>query len=349
VEKKILFIAPYPSDDTIKDGYIQRIMSIDNLVNNIQREYMYIRFNPFGKTDKRVVAGVNIYRVNRFNVAKIKKLINKYKYIYLHSIYMYKGVSKYIKKHQTTILDFHGIIPEELTYSKKYLLSAYYSYVEKKAAKNINYIIFVTEAMANYFRKKYPNSKAILQVFPIIAKNSLVERKTNANTIEVKIKEPVVFIYSGNSQKWQNIPEMLSFIKKNDKENYIYIFLSGKKDYFESIINSEFVKIKNRFIVDSVLPEELHKYYSMAHYGFLIRDNHILNKVACPTKMMEYLFYGIIPIVKLKEIGDFFDYDLVDILDNEIDFEPRKSKKNMQLANNILEKYINSDPFNNIF
>ena len=172
--KKILFIAPYPTEDTIKDGYFQRVMNIDNLVRNVQREYMYVRSNPFVKTEKRIVAGINIYRMSCFHIGKIKKLINNYEYIYIHSIYMYRKVYKYIKNHQTTILDFHGVIPEELAYNKKYLFSIYYSYVERIAAKNIDFIIFVTKTMENHFRKKYPKSKAISQIFPIISKNSLV-------------------------------------------------------------------------------------------------------------------------------------------------------------------------------
>jgi hypothetical protein len=257
-------------------------------------------------------------------------------------------VYKYIKN-QKTILDFHGIIPEELSYNKKYLTSVYYNYIEKKSAKKIDFIIFVTESMANYFKKKYPSSKVLSKVFPIITKNVLVEKKANINILGLYVNNPVIFIYSGNNQKWQNIPEMLDFIKRNDKENYIYIFLSGEREYFINIINSEFKKIKNRFIVDSVLPEELYKYYSIAHYGFLIRDDHILNRVSCPTKMMEYLFYGITPIVKLKEIGDFFDYESIGIFDSEVYFYPRKSEKNKQLAMHVLKKYDSFNPLERIF
>lgn len=346
--EKILFIAPYPTEKTIKDGYLQRIMNIDNLASNIQREYMYVRSNPFGKTEKKEIAGINVYRMNCFHIGKIKNLINNYKYIYIHSIYMYSRIYKYIRNGQKTILDFHGVVPEELFYNKKYLSSMYYSYVEKKAAKNINFIIFVTEAMANYFSKKHPKSKAVSQIFPIIAKNTLVEKETDINSMRLNIKNPVIFIYSGNIQKWQNVPEMFNFIKMHDRENHVYIFLSREKEYFMNIVNTEFRAIKNRFILDSVLPKELYKYYSIAHYGFLIRDDNILNKVACPTKMLEYLFYGITPIVKLKDIGDFRNYDLIEIGDKKIDFYPHKSKKNRSLAVQMIKKYDDVNPVNMI-
>ncbi|DAB11228.1 TPA: hypothetical protein CPT98_01885 [Candidatus Gastranaerophilales bacterium HUM_19] len=36
-----------------------------------------------------------------------------------------------------------------------------------------------------------------------------------------------------------------------------------------------------------------------------MRDDIIVNRVACPTKIIDYLEYGIIPIISCPEIGDF--------------------------------------------
>lgn len=36
-----------------------------------------------------------------------------------------------------------------------------------------------------------------------------------------------------------------------------------------------------------------------------MRDDIIVNRVACPTKIIDYLEYGIIPIILSPEIGDF--------------------------------------------
>jgi hypothetical protein len=344
--KTMLILAPYPTAKNIKDGYMQRVMAIDKLVNDVQRDYLSIRSNPFGKTEIKHIADVTVYRMNRFQL-KIKDFLSQYDCIYIHSIYMYKYVHKFITN-QKTILDLHGVVPEELSFNHKYFSSMYYGYLENKAAHKIDIIIFVTEAMKEYFGNKYPQSKAVKWVFPIIAKNSLIAKRINNSFSVEYIKNPVVFVYSGNIQKWQNIKQMLGFIKKYDKENYIYIILSSFKKYFFNILDKNFKEIKYRFIIDSVLPEELYKYYSIAHYGFLIRDDHILNKVSCPTKMLEYLFYGITPIIKLKEIGDFFDYESIGIFDENIDFFSHKSEKNKQLAIQTLKKYSDINLLENI-
>lgn len=47
-----------------------------------------------------------------------------------------------------------------------------------------------------------------------------------------------------------------------------------------------------------------------------MRDPVLLNQVACPTKLVEYLYWGVVPIVSTPSIGDFaelgFAYVLLD-------------------------------------
>lgn len=45
-------------------------------------------------------------------------------------------------------------------------------------------------------------------------------------------------------------------------------------------------------------------------YGFTLRDDIIVNEVACPTKLIDYVKYGIIPILKSDKIGDFVENGL---------------------------------------
>jgi glycosyltransferase involved in cell wall biosynthesis len=58
-------------------------------------------------------------------------------------------------------------------------------------------------------------------------------------------------------------------------------------------------------IVDSKSHEELLRLYPECHYGFILREDIIVNRVACPTKLVEYIAMGIIPIVDCEDIGDF--------------------------------------------
>jgi hypothetical protein len=49
-------------------------------------------------------------------------------------------------------------------------------------------------------------------------------------------------------------------------------------------------------------------HYARADLGFVLRSESIVNRVACPTKLIEYMRFGIVPIVISPKIGDFEDY-----------------------------------------
>ena len=45
--------------------------------------------------------------------------------------------------------------------------------------------------------------------------------------------------------------------------------------------------------------------YFTADFGLLLRENSIVNRVACPTKLVEYLRFGVIPVLDSPFVGDF--------------------------------------------
>ena len=95
-----------------------------------------------------------------------------------------------------------------------------------------------------------------------------------------------------------------------------------------------------RIELKSVAPEELAEYYESAHYGFILRDDNVINTVANPTKMIEYLQYGIVPIVKSPNIGDFatYGYDYITYDSPLSELKPVKSPKNREVAREIISR-----------
>jgi hypothetical protein len=87
--------------------------------------------------------------------------------------------------------------------------------------------------------------------------------------------------------------------------------------------------------------------YSAADFGFIVRDKSPVNGVACPTKLIEYLCYGVIPIVELVEIGDFaaYGYEYVSLADFNEGFFPDHAsrgwmiKRNLEVARSMREEY----------
>jgi hypothetical protein len=46
-------------------------------------------------------------------------------------------------------------------------------------------------------------------------------------------------------------------------------------------------------IIASIEPSELHAHLQIADFGIIFRDNHVINRVASPTKIWEYLLSGL--------------------------------------------------------
>ena len=138
-------------------------------------------------------------------------------------------------------------------------------------------------------------------------------------------------------------------MNKHAREDAFHIILTGNPEGIMDMLKKLPASKTFRYVVRSVAPTELCRYYSLAHYGYILRDEHVLNRVAAPTKLIEYLYYGIIPIVKYERIGDSFrlGYEHISYKDDLSKLIPHKSKKNREIAlmmssqntDNILSKY----------
>lgn len=337
--KSILFITTYPNDENSKDGYVQRVKNIDNLFVDIHRIYIVISIKPWIKDEEWERNNVTFYKLNLFrNFMKIKKIIQSVSHIYIHSIYRFFPECLFFRNNQIITLDFHGIVPEEVAFSGKKIKSYFYSMIERKAIKCVDNIVCVTHAMENYIRQKYPKAKNKFIYYPIVSKNVFIDNKD----IVSESTDKVVFVYSGNCQKWQRIEDIVKFINNNNYTNYRFIFLTLNQEEMKKIVYSKLTKdFCGEIEFDTVAPEELYKYYIKADYGFLIRDDHPLNRVANPTKMLEYMYYGITPIVDLINIGDYQDYDYVKY-DYIGELKKGKSLRNRNISIEYLtQSYLN--------
>ena len=116
----------------------------------------------------------------------------------------------------------------------------------------------------------------------------------------------------------------------------------------------------------SLLPKDLDSYYKDADYGLILREDCLVNNVAFPTKLIDYISNGIIPIVDTKNIGDFNELGLQVInyhdeingfLDSQINEMRELNDKILQQIYNIADSaivdlqqimansYVNNDNF----
>ena len=342
--KSIVFLAPYPTTENIKEGMMQRVAAIDAMFSEAEYKKIYIvpSFKTFGNSKQEIKDNVVCYHLSMWTeVKKMVSLINNAAIVYCHSLYGISIVGLWFwKKIKTTnvIWDVHGIIPEELKFAGMNGFKVkMFAKLERLIIYNVPKIVVVTNAMKYHLEAKYPNCKAAFYTYSILP-------ITIKKEVEIKEKddEEIVILYSGNVQKYQNIPLMAQSIAKIiDNDKLRFEILTGSPSEMRKIFKQYGLDRKSNIHINSVCPSELNAYYKRAHYGYVLRDDIDVNNVACPTKIVEYLAYGLTAIVLCPNIGDFaemgYEYIEVDKLATK-QLYPSKSNKNIEIYNQLVEQ-----------
>lgn len=331
-----MFLSKYPVlDEEFRDGFYQRVENIDNFFNNDERTYLNISlFSNTKKQSKQVGKRTEISCNIFFHVLTIFQLFKKSNIVYIQSIYnALNAILFIIFFNRKYVLDVHGVVPEELHMQGKSLKSKIFNCIERIVFNKLDIAITVTNRMSKHYSSKYKNSKCRHIVYAILPSH------LKKSQLEDKSLDRIEIIYSGNAQVWQNVDLMLKTIKDNLSHKIHYTILTGDLKTFEEKIKLYQVE-RNQITLKSVKPNELEEYYKKSHYGFVLRDDILVNNVACPTKIIEYLNYGIIPIVLSENIGDFKElgYEYLNVNCFTKNIIKRKSVKNTEVINSIYEK-----------
>lgn len=194
-----------------------------------------------------------------------------------------------------------GLIDEEDFLSKKKRYRYYiYNFLLKISLKIADKLVLVTSEMHRVLINKYN----LCKTKDVLILNCISRVKYDQSE---KIKNSLCYI--GGLSEWQNVDKILIFYNKllkvkDDFTLYIATFdHSEAKQLINSFVGEQFKdKIKLIHVKEQ---EEVTSFLSKMEYGFLIRDNILLNNVASPIKLAEYLSCGINPIISdsLVEFG----------------------------------------------
>lgn len=339
----ILFLSKYPqTPEEFRDGFYQRVENIDRFFIDDERIYLSVSLLK-NLRRKNISHGLRTeVHCNFFlHFFYILKVFRQCSFVYIQSIYNALNLILFILFIRNFyVLDLHGVVPEELELQQKMNYARVFSVIEKLLFKRINISIAVTNRMAEHFRCKYPNSNTKYIIYSIFPSHIKAYEFEDVSSADGKVE----IIYSGNMQAWQNIDLMLHSIKENLSRNINFTILTGELDKFYERIKKHNIDLGS-IVITSVKPEELEYYYKRSHYGFILRDDILVNRVACPTKIVEYLNYGIKPIVLSPQIGDFNEYGYEYLKLEELKISNLlccKSIKNIQ----VIEQIRSTNNFN---
>ncbi len=193
-----------------------------------------------------------------------------------------------------------GAEPEESYMRNKSLVrKKILSFLEYIVLKKSDMIFFVSKEMEKYNEKHYKlnlNFKSyIMPCFnvEIINENFFKSNKYKENS----------FAYVGSLAKWQcfnETMELYSKIEHEIKNSKLYVYTSSLN---EARIVIEKNNIRN-YQIKFVSQDNLNKELSEIKFGFCLREESLVNRVATPTKISSYLASGVIPIFT-KSITSF--------------------------------------------
>ena len=249
-----------------------------NLITECLQEKGYEIFTVY---DKKDIHDPNII----FTVTERYFLVAKMFFPKAKTIYWAQGVdAEEARANMHTIKDF-----------ARYVLRRY---SESVAVRKADLLFCVSERQVEYYEQKYGYKKERgLVVMPCY--NLHLSESFN----KMQYSTPT-FVYAGNAAGWQGVDFMMNVYSRVEArlgENCKLVLLTNDVEEFKKKIEAEGIKnVEMKFVPLDELQNELHKY----KYGFIIRDESIINQVATPTKMNSYLASYVIPIYS-DSVQDF--------------------------------------------
>lgn len=299
--RAILVLTRYPTGEDLKDGYYQRVASIDALLAASPRVYASpVRKRTFLPRVSQVgedVFDVTYHPRRLLHFLFLAFVALKSRAVYVHSIYSLKSRTAWwlFRLARRAILDFHGVVPEELA-----LLgdgrAAELAAVEARAIARADVIVSITTAMTEHVRRKHAIRDG--------AKSFVMVPHLPARTVsEPRTRYSKNVVYCGGLQKWQQIEKMFSYVRAHAGECH-FTFLVPRpealREAYRKLHGEEFPGE-----VATASPGELGEWYARNAFGLVLREDNVVNRVACPSKYVEYLLHGLVPIVDSDEVGDF--------------------------------------------
>lgn len=340
----IVIVAPCPLDGSAREGWMSRIRAVDRLFEHTPRIYVdpYSGALPGPLTAKSHGAIAKEYRVDLTRPehhALLERLVLDSRFVYVHTAHLARFLLPFYPTGKI-ITDMHGIVPEEERMLGRPVVATFYEGVERVIMKNAQFIVVVTDAMRDHLLEKHPDCNATFICLPII--------EDYAATLEQRVGrtegQDYRVIYAGGTQVWQNIDWTIQ-VCEAASSFCTFEFLSIEHEAIRTQASGLSFLPKAKFgVVDK---SDLPARYLASDFGFVLRDDTAVNRVSCPTKLSEYLWFGVIPIVKTPHVGDFLTEGFSYVTDEEfvaglLPDEPsctEMRRNNREVLDRLVERY----------
>jgi hypothetical protein len=332
---EIVFIAPYPDQRLPIEGWYSRIRTIDSLFADQPRSYVsFADHHRPGPDDEPVypAPGVRQFNLNAKepqHVEIFSELFRNANLVYCHTMHNAIDILPWFPCDKI-VVDNHGIAPEEEELQGHHERAVVFGDVERKVLDQASKLVVVTRTMESHLRLKHPATSAQFIVLPIVERYD----HTREDRWRGPDWEPARVIYAGATQPWQNVDAMLRLAESCDDFADI-LFISHEPDVFARRA-AELGVPSSRFNLGSARKHEMPRIYATRNFGLVLRDDIAVNRVACPTKLSEYMDFGIVPVVRSPALGDFLEEGYRFVTEEEVRcglIPDRRTQAEMRAAN----------------
>ena len=220
------------------------------------------------------------------------------------------GVAAHIAREQGSvdIYDARGAVAAEaaLTRGRRdhYFLAL--AWIQRRAMRNASRLACVSHRFADWIKSKTGRDDCV--VIPCCVSEDAASPENRARTEMRKRlgygEENKVICYTGSLARWQNIPSILGLLRRLSeiRPEYRFLFITRQTESLQARIRDAGLPPSKCFL-QACDQQEVATYLAAGDAGILMRDDTLVNNVAAPTKVGEYLNAGL-PILLTSGIGD---------------------------------------------
>lgn len=221
------------------------------------------------------------------------------------------------------IIDYHGVAPEEYKLSGKSMGKVNYEYYKKMellSLKNANGVVCVSKRFKKYLLQEFRLDESNVIIAPsCIESNKIGYNHKDRDIIRNQLgvgNDTKVIIYAGGCGHWHCDDKITNLFGKlhSISKNTFLVFLTRKEnhDLVKKNLQSSNVP-DSAYYIDSVSNERVFEFYSAADYGIIIRFDSLINEVASPTKVIEYMSSGL-GVISTTNVGDINEFPGINFL-----------------------------------
>ncbi|HIF9354876.1 TPA: hypothetical protein ACX6RJ_002910 [Photobacterium damselae] len=280
--KQVLVVIPFGLSQGVISSQVIKLKKLFNSDCNV--DFCYIKNGQFFSYDKNDSKG-NISHYFKENVIDL---------IYIRSHFDYMSIKRNGIK-VPVYYDFRGaVFAESYLRNKSFIRSLILLIMEFYIYHTSDYRATVSISYAGWLRKWFRGSRKIYSVPCCIDEATVFfnPEKLTGNK----------FVYVGGASKYQNIEMMVKLLESLSRKRQVELtIISNHSDKIREIIGSQSsFKVDYLSLQQSEVSDHLRKY----DFGFILRDDLLLNRVSSPIKVLEYTSAGVTPIIT-PYVGDY--------------------------------------------